>query len=156
METEKVLLFFHIFCSFIFVSFSICIFLLRFISIFQIKLEYIIFLLNLSRYLVLIILISLLFTIFFGLYLCHIESYWNEEWIHITFILISLIILIGWYAGRKDKQTRLEANSQINNDKPNELLINKLKDPFNNFLNILMLIIIVVIIALMVFKPGHD
>lgn len=155
MVKEEILLFFHLLSAFIFVSCCVSIFILKILSISLRKVLEISLLLTICRYFIFLIFLSLFFTLFFGLWLCYIENYWNEGWIHGTLILIGWMLLIGGYAGRKDKQTRLLALSESNQEIPSELLINKLKDPFNNILNTSMIISIIIIIALMVFKPGH-
>ncbi len=155
MRIEQIGLFFHLIGVFLFVSGSFSIYFLRLYSITLTKPSQISTILMVCRYLVPVVAIGLILTISFGLWLTHMENYWKKSWIIGTYVLVGYMLIIGGYAGGKDKKTRILAGTQVDNDIADELLIKSLRDPFNNTLNTSMIVAIILVVALMVFKPGH-
>lgn len=155
MGSEQIALFFHLIGAFLFVSGSIGIFIIRYSANSYTKPLEISLLLRTARYLVPLVAIGLVMTIGFGLWLAKMENYWKESWLVGTYALVGYMILVGGFAGGRDKKTRLLAESMLEHEYPNAELLRNLKDPLTIGLNISMMIAIVLVIILMVFKPGH-
>lgn len=155
MGTEQIALFFHLIGAFLFVSGSIGILMIRYTANSYTKPLEISLLLRTARYLVPLVAAGLILTIGFGLWLAHIENYWTESWLIGTYVLVGYMVLVGGYAGGRDKKTRLLAESMQEHEYPNAELLRHLKNSFTIGLNISMIVAIVLVIALMVFKPGH-
>jgi hypothetical protein len=154
MGREEIALFLHLIGAFLFVSGSVAIFALRYSANFYTNPLEINALLSTCRYLVHLVAIGLILTICFGCWLAQIEDYWTEPWLIGTYVLVGWMLIVGGYAGGKDKKTRLLAASLVDQPLSQDLVVS-LKDPLNLSLNISMLIAIVLVIVLMVFKPGH-
>jgi hypothetical protein len=156
MAHETIALFLHLFGAFLLVSGSVSIFLLRYSANSYTKPSEIVILLNTCRYLVPLVAIGFFLTIVFGLALADIENCWKEPWLIGAYVLVGWMLVVGGYAGRKDKQTRLLAVSLVDQETATEPLLVSLKDRLNLSLNVSMLLAIILVIALMVFKPGHE
>lgn len=135
--------------------------------------------LGIVRPVVPVVVIAMLLTILFGLWLASYErEHFHEAWLIATYILVAYILIVGAVAGKRDRLTRelaerLSSSSSSGQTNDNgavpaatkassvttegdsiEALKKSLDDPISWTLNLSMLGSIFVIIALMVFRPG--
>ena len=152
----------HILCAFIMFAGSLGATLLRFAAMkHPDNPNNVAVILGVIRPVVPVVVISMLLTIAFGLWLAGYEKeHFHQPWLIATYILVTYILIVGGVAGKRDRLTREFAEGLATDVEKSKTptamaeLKEKLVDPVAWILNLSMLASIVVIIALMVFRPG--
>jgi uncharacterized membrane protein len=113
-------------------------------------------LLQLTRWGVAAVLIGVLMTLGFGLWLVDIVGYgWGETWIVLSLVLWLVSNALGGIGGGRDKRTRLLAERlAAEEDGPDPELQMRLRDPVSLALSWGSGLAALVILALMIWKPG--
>lgn len=160
MNTTPIL-YMHILCAFIMFAGSFGATLLRYAAMKHpdspVKVAA---LLGVVRPVVPVVVISMLLTIAFGLWLAGYEKeHYHQAWLIATYILVTYILVVGAVAGKRDRLTRelAEQLADVEHSKTTsslEDLKKQLNDPVAWGLNLSMVASIIVILALMVFRPG--
>jgi hypothetical protein len=118
--------------------------------------------LGIVRPLVPVVVVSMLLTILFGLWLASHESEeFTEAWLIATYIIVGYILIIGAITGKEDRLMRGLAekltSETLGSDGDREASLGglalRLRDPKVWALNLSMLAAMIVVIALMVFRP---
>ena len=156
------ILYMHILCAFIMFAGSFGATLLRYAAMkYPDSPVKVAALLGVVRPVVPVVVVSMLLTIAFGLWLAGLDKeHLHEPWLIATYILVTYILVVGAVAGKRDRLTRELAEQLAENKAFNvsdsEDLKKQLNDPVAWTLNLSMLASIVVILALMVFRPGAE
>lgn len=162
MSATSGILYLHRFCAFVMFAGSLGATILRYAAMkHPDSPSNVALLLGVIRPLVPVVVIFMLLTIAFGLWLASYEKeLYTQSWLIATYVLVTYILVIGSVAGRFDRKTR-ELAEQLAKDSnsvsPASLgeLKARLNDPYTWSLNLSMIATITVILALMVFRPGE-
>jgi uncharacterized membrane protein len=99
--------------------------------------------------------IGLVLTVAAGFWLAHrLDADYGATWLSATFGLLAYLLVVGSFAGRRDRRTReLAERIAAAGDEPTPELTQALRDPVSLLLNLSLLVATVAIVALMVWRP---
>ena len=151
---EQAALYIHLLGVVLFIAGSIGLAVLRHSAVGREKTVEIYTLLSLCRPLAALVGTGFVILLCGGIWLANIEDSWSEVWLMMSLCFVIYMLIVGAFAGRRDRKTREMCFLQLSQDRPDNELIEKLKDPLNYGLNMSMIAAITVVFSLMIFRPN--